>query len=195
MFNKKKDKPAVEGAVPLTVLEKKLAEQAALEAAPAEKGLKTLPEARAQLSDTQEQLLRLAADFDNFRKRAVREKEESAKYAIQGVLERLLPVLDNFEMALATAKNPEAAGALCDGVQMILGQFQSVLRDAGVEEINATGQLFDPTLHEAISQIETAEAAEGTVLQQFQRGYKLNGRLVRPARVIVAKEPPAPIND
>ena len=90
-------------------------------------------------------------------------------------------------MALAAAQ--EADPAIRDGVQMIYDQFLSVLKEAGVEPIDAVGEAFDPNIHEAISQQETGEAEEGTVLQQVQRGYKLNDRLVRPARVVGAKAP------
>ena len=125
--------------------------------------------------------------YDNFRKRSQREKTEARQFANQQLLEKQLPILDNFEMALAAAK--DADPAIRDGVQMIYDQFLSVLKDAGVEAIEAEGAPFDPNLHDAISQQETTEVEEGAVVQQVQRGYKLNDRLVRPARVVVAKTP------
>lgn len=138
------------------------------------------------------QLLRVSADFDNFKKRAARERLEAVKFANESLLERLIPVIDNFEMALLAANDPKAtADALKTGVTMIHGQLRSTLMEAGLEEINAAGQLFDPNLHEAVSQQETGEVPEGHVAQQIRKGYKLRDRLVRPASVIVAKAPSA----
>lgn len=138
------------------------------------------------------QLLRVSADFDNFKKRAARERLEAVKYANESLLERLIPVIDNFEMALLAASDPKAtADALKTGVTMIHGQLRSALVEAGLEEIDAAGQPFDPNLHEAVSQQETAEVPEGRVAQQIRKGYKLRDRLVRPASVIVAKAPSA----
>ena len=174
----------------MTALEKRLAEKAAQEPdeeTPAGPG--TMDEARAEIGDLSERLLRLQADFENFRKRAQREKDEARQFANQSLIEKQLPILDNFEMALAAAK--DADPALRDGVQMIYDQLLGILRDSGVETIDATGEDFDPNLHEAISQQETTEAEPGTVVEQVQRGYRLHERLVRPARVVVAKAPEA----
>ena len=173
----------------MTVLEKRLAEKAVLEEdeGEASSGPKNLKEAQAQIDELEDRLLRLTAEYDNFRKRSQREKEEARRFANQHLLEKQLPILDNFEMALTAAK--DADPAIRDGVQMIYDQFLSVLKDAGVEEIDAVGETFDPNLHEAISQQETTEVEEGAVVQQVQRGYKLNDRLVRPARVVVATTP------
>ena len=173
----------------MTALEKRLAEKAALEEDEDEapSGPKNLKEAQAQIDELEDRLLRLTAEYDNFRKRAQREKNEARQFANQHLLEKQLPVLDNFEMALTAAK--DADPAIRDGVQMIYDQFVGVLKDAGVEPIDAEGEPFDPNIHEAISQQETTDVEEGTVVQQVQRGYKLNDRLVRPARVIVAKAP------
>jgi molecular chaperone GrpE len=131
------------------------------------------------------------ADFDNFRKRAAREKQDAIKYANESLITKLLPVLDSFEAALIAASDAkdETAEALRTGVAMVLQQLKSVLAEAGVEEVDATGQAFDPNWHEAVSQQESAETPEGHVLQQLRRGYKLRDRLLRPASVIVAKHP------
>ena len=173
----------------MTALEKRLAEKVALEDDTDDMSLgpKNLKEAQAQIDELDNRLLRLTAEYDNFRKRSQREKDEARQFANQHLLERQLPILDNFEMALSAAK--DADPAIRDGVQMIYDQFLSVLNDAGVEPIEAEGVPFDPNLHEAISQQETIGVEEGAVVQQVQRGYKLNDRLVRPARVIVAKTP------
>ena len=188
-WNMGKDKDKATEEPEMTSLEKRLVEKAALEENEEEvhSGPKNLKEAQAQIDELDERLLRLTAEYDNFRKRSQREKNESRQFANQHLLEKQLPVLDNFEMALTAAENADPA--IRDGVQMIYDQFLSVLKEAGVEGIDSGGELFDPNIHEAISQKETTEVEEGTVVQQVQRGYKLNDRLVRPARVIVAKAP------
>jgi molecular chaperone GrpE len=149
----------------------------------------------AKADENWERLLRTTADFDNFKKRAARERTEAAQYASVALLQKLLPVLDNFEMALAATKNAEApAGGIASlqsGVLMIQQQLKSMLAEAGLEEIEAAGKLFDPSLHEAVSQQESAQVPEDHVLQQLRKGYKLKERLLRPATVVVAKKPAA----
>ena len=147
----------------------------------------------AKADENWERLLRTTADFDNFKKRAAREKIESAQYATFSLLQKVLPVLDNFEMALAAAQSAkdDKLTSLQAGVQMIQQQLKSVLTETGLEEINATGQVFDPNFHEAVSEQESADVAEGNVLQQLRKGYKFKDRLLRPATVIVAKKPVA----
>ena len=190
-WDKMTNKESKEEAVPeMTALEKRLAEKVAQEPeddAEENVGPNTLPEAQENIAELNERIVRLTADFDNFRKRAQRDKDEARQFANQGLLERLLPILDNFEMALTAVK--DADSSVRDGVQMILDQLLSVLKESGVEPVDALGQPFDPNLHEALSQEETTDAEEGTVVQQVQCGYKLNDRLVRPARVVVAKAP------
>ena len=148
----------------------------------------------AKADENWDRLLRTTADFDNFKKRAAREKTEAAQYANFSLLQKLLPVLDNFEMALAAAQTApgDKPTALQSGVTMIQQQLKSILAEAGLEEIDAGGKPFDPMLHEAVSQMETADAPEGRVVQQIRKGYKLRDRLLRPAAVIVAKKPSAP---
>lgn len=192
-WDKMTKKQSEEDAAPeMTALEKRLAEKAAQESdegTDENAGPETLTEAQEAMAELNERIIRLTADFDNFRKRAQREKDEARQFANQGLLEKLLPVLDNFEMALTAVK--DADSSVRDGVQMILDQLLGVLKESGVEPVDAMGQLFDPNLHEALSQEETTEVEEGIVVQQVQRGYKLNDRLVRPARVVVAKAPGA----
>jgi molecular chaperone GrpE len=152
--------------------------------------LAELKERAAKSEEHWDRLLRTSADFDNFKKRAAREKQEAIKFANQTLLQKLIPVLDNFDSALAAAQTTQADGAPAfqTGVNMIWQQLKSALAEAGLEEIDATGKPFDPNLHEAISQRETAEAPEGQVLQQLRKGYKLRDRLLRPASVVVAKK-------
>ena len=137
-----------------------------------------------------ERLLRTTADFDNFKKRAAREKQDAIRYANEALLEKLVPVLDNFDAALSAAQTTAGAGqSMQAGITMIFQQLKKALTESGLEEVDATGQKFDPNLHEAVSQQETAEVDEGQVVQQLRKGYKLRDRLLRPATVVVAKKP------
>jgi len=153
--------------------------------------------ARAAKADEHwDRLLRIAADLENFKKRAARERIEAAQSANAVLLLKLLPVLDHFEMAQATTQTAEVPqsgmASLQAGIAMIQQQLKGVLAETGLEEIDANGKLFDPTLHEAVSQLETDDAPEGRVVQQIRKGYKLRDRLLRPAAVVVAKKPSAP---
>jgi molecular chaperone GrpE len=147
----------------------------------------------AKADENWERLLRTTADFDNFKKRAARERTEAIQFANASLLQKLLPVMDSFEMALAAAQTAkdEKATSLQAGIVMVQSQLRSILAEAGLEEIDATGKPFDPTQHEAVSQLETADVPEGQVVQQIRKGYKLRERLLRPASVIVAKKPAA----
>ncbi|MGH7940797.1 MAG: nucleotide exchange factor GrpE [Limisphaerales bacterium] len=150
--------------------------------------------ARAAKADEHwDRLLRTTADFDNFKKRAARERAEAVQFANAELLRKLLPVLDSFEMALAAVESAkdEKSASLRTGIGMVQSQLKSILADAGLEEIDATGKLFDPTQHEAVSQQDTADVPDGSVVQQMRKGYKLRERLVRPASVVVARQPAA----
>lgn len=155
--------------------------------------LNELKERAAKADEHWERLLRTTADFDNFKKRAAREKQEAIKFANESLIQRLLPILDTFDMALAAAQNAQgdAGQSLQTGVNMVLQQLKNVLAESGLEEIDAAGKPFDPNLHEAVSQRETTDAPEGQVIQQLRKGYKLRDRLLRPAGVVVAKQPAA----
>jgi molecular chaperone GrpE len=151
--------------------------------------------ARAGCADENwERLLRTTADFDNFKKRAAREREEAVKFANESLIKKLVTVLDNFDMALAAAgqRQPADAGqSLQAGVAMIQQQLRGVLLEAGLEELDAAGKEFDPKWHEAVAQQDSADVPEGRVLQQLRKGYKLRDRLIRPATVVVARKPAA----
>ena len=150
--------------------------------------------ARAAKADEHwERLLRATADFDNFKKRAARERTEAIQFANSALLQKLLPVVDSFEMALVAAQSAKdtQTSSLQAGIVMVQSQLKNILAESGLEEIDATGKAFDPTQHEAVSQQETADAPEGQVVQQIRKGYKLRERLLRPAAVIVAKKPAA----
>lgn len=149
-----------------------------------------LAAAKQEAAAHHERYLRSVADLENFRKRSVREKEELRQFAAGRVLEDLLPVLDNFALGLAAAKAPNAdLKTLVGGIEMVGTQLKSALSGHGLKEIAPTCQAFDPNLHEAISQQPSAEVAEGTVLQVVRIGYSLNGRLLRPASVVVSSGP------
>ena len=139
-----------------------------------------------------EMLVRGAADFDNFRKRVVRDKEDARKMANADLVAALIPVLDTMILAQDSARqhHPEAAAVL-DGVDMIISQFRSVLREQGVEEISPLGEVFDPNMHESIAHQPSADVEEGRISLVARIGYKLNGRLLRPASVILSSGPAA----
>ena len=137
----------------------------------------------------QEQYLRTLAEMENLRKRTQRDKEDLAKYANESILREILPVIDNLERAVEHAEQAENDDGLFEGVQMTLTQFNQLLSKFGVEPVDAVGQLFDPAYHQAMGQMESAEHPVNTVVQQMQKGYELNKRLLRPAFVMLAKAP------
>jgi len=156
--------------------------------------LEELRKRAAKADEHWDRLLRTTADFDNYKKRAAREKQDTAKFANESLLQKLIPVLDSFDMALAAASQAaqaQAVESLQAGITMVHQQLKSALAEAGLEEVDASAKTFDPNLHEAVSQRETAEAPEGQVVQQLRKGYKLRDRLLRPATVIIAKHPAA----
>ncbi|MDB6052826.1 MAG: hypothetical protein JWN25_349, partial [Verrucomicrobiales bacterium] len=141
-----------------------------------------ITELKAKASKADEywdRLLRLTADHDNFKKRAAREKQDAIKYGNESLLQKLIPIVDNFEMALAAGNNsdPKNAQSLQQGVAMIGSLLRSTLAEAGLEEIDAQNKPFDPNLHEAVSQQENEDLPEGQVIQQLRKGYKLKERL------------------
>jgi molecular chaperone GrpE len=155
--------------------------------------LEELKSRAAKADDSWERLVRTTADFDNFKKRAARERTEAVQFANSSLLQKLLPVLDSFEMALSalqTAKD-EKSSSLQTGITMVQSQLKNILAEAGLEEIDATGKEFDPTQHEAVSQQDTDDVPEGRVVQQIRKGYKLRERLLRPAAAVVARKPSA----
>ena len=133
--------------------------------------------------------MRTAADFDNFRKRAAREKEDAIRFANTNLLEQLLPVLDNFELGMDAARSTPDAAAILQGLDMVGRQFRDFLTSTGVEEIKTDGATFDPNLMEAVGHEANEKIPEGQVLRQTRRGYKLRDRLLRPASVFVSKGP------
>lgn len=146
-----------------------------------------LQTARQEAAQAQDRYLRAVADLENFRRRTVREKDDLRAYAAGRAVEELLPVLDNITRALGASKEPNATlETLVGGLEMVATQLKSALGNLGVKEIDPAGEPFDPNLHEALSQQPSAEVPEGHVLQVVRVGYSLNGRLLRPASVLVS---------
>src|SRR5436190_8531089 len=141
---------------------------------------------QADLDRFRDLALRSQADFDNFKKRAAREKEDAIKYANSSLLERLLPIVDNFELGLSAAKNEGEQSPIYSGMSMVLKQLSDFLADNGLHPIDAEGQKFDPNLHEAIAHEPSGSVPEGVVLRQMRRGYRLKDRLLRPSTVVVS---------
>lgn len=148
--------------------------------------LKTKAREREQFLD---QLQRTTADFINYQKRAQREAQEWQRYAISGLITELLGVLDNFQQALQAAEENRDFDKFIQGVKIVENEFLKVLEQAGLEPIEALARPFDPALHEAVAQEATDAYPPGTVSQEMQKGYKLHGRVIRAARVVVAKAP------
>jgi molecular chaperone GrpE len=142
---------------------------------------------QAEAAKLKDLALRARADLDNFRKRSLREKEDAIRYANNGLLEKLLPVIDNFELGLDAARNATDAASVLQGMSMVQRQLQDFIRSQGLEEVPADGEAFDPNKHDAVSQEFSAEVPEGQVIRQVRKGYKLKDRLIRAASVIVSK--------
>jgi molecular chaperone GrpE len=141
----------------------------------------------AEKAEFQDRFMRRAAEFENYRRRVEREKSEFIEYASSEAVAALLPVLDDFERGLKQeSTDPEYAR----GMEMIYNRLLDTLKKLGLEPISSVGQSFDPYVHEAIDRVETLDAEDHTVLEEYQRGYKFKGRLLRPAMVRVAVHPP-----
>ena len=154
-------------------------------------------ELKQELAKTNDRYLRMAADFDNFRKRQVKERQDLVAYANESLLLDILPVLDNLERALAASgglkDTVDGQAGVIKGVELTMRMFHQILVRNGLERIKAVGQAFDPHRHEAIAQVITDEVEPETVVEEAEAGYLLNTRVIRPAKVKVAKSPsPAP---
>ncbi|MEJ2129086.1 MAG: nucleotide exchange factor GrpE [Woeseiaceae bacterium] len=156
------------------------AEQAGAEA--------TLEELQARADENWDRYLRAAAEIENVRKRAIRDVERARKYALENFSRELLEVKDSLEMGIAAAENADAA-SLLEGSEATLKVLTGTLERFGIEEVDPEGEPFDPELHEAMTMQPSNDVEPGSVLTVIQKGYTLNGRLLRPARVIVAAEP------
>lgn len=151
-----------------------------------EAALAEIEELRRQLEESHQRLLRVQADYDNFRRRTRQEKEEMAKYASMQLIVQLLPVLDNFDRALAASRQSEDVEALAKGVEMVYRQLFQVLEQEGLKPIEAVGQPFNPEFHEAVMREESGEHEEDTVIEELQKGYMLKDKVIRPSMVKVS---------
>ena len=143
---------------------------------------------QADLDRFRDLALRSQADFENYKKRAAREKDDAVKYANSALLQQLVSILDNFELGLAAAKTHGDESPIYSGMVLVQKQLNDLLAENGLEPIEAEGNKFDPNLHEAIAH-EPNVSPEGTVIRQARRGYRLKDRLLRPARVVVSSGP------
>jgi molecular chaperone GrpE len=151
-----------------------------------------ISELEARVKDTHDKYLRSVAELDNVRKRARKDQEEARIDAQSRVLREMLPVIDNLERAVAhAAQSGDGASGLLEGIRLVLRQFAQALERCNVHPVEARGQPFDPNQHEAVSQMVTADAPPGSVVEVMQTGYRIGERLLRPALVVVAKAPPA----
>jgi molecular chaperone GrpE len=143
---------------------------------------------QADLDRFRELALRSQADFENYKKRSAREKAEAIKYANSALLERLVSIIDNFELGLAAAKGEGEHSAIYSGMILVQKQLNDLLAENGLQPIEAEGKKFDPNIHEAIAHERSDQVPEGTVLRQTRRGYRFKDRLLRPAKVVVSSE-------
>jgi len=155
-----------------------------------------LEELREQIEGLQKEkdelfakLQRVSADYANFQKRAPKQIADSVAYEKERIIKTLLPALDNFEHTLQNADSAEDVDVLVKGIQIIYDQMLDIFKSHGVEQIKALGETFDPAVHEAMTQRAEPKQDENIVLEEFQKGYKLNGRVIRPSKVIVNKLP------
>jgi molecular chaperone GrpE len=151
-----------------------------------------LKEREAEAKANYDRFLRERADLENLRKRAAREREETVRYGIEGLVKSLLPVIDNLERAVDHAASGGNGRPLLEGVSLVLKSLRGILEQHGVRVISAQGQPFDPAVHEAMEQVDTVDHAPNTVVREHQRGYKLHDRLIRPALVGVSRRPARP---
>ena len=141
---------------------------------------------QADLDRFRDLALRSQADFENYKKRCAREKDEAIKYANSSLLERLIPIVDNFELGLLAARGEGEQSPIYSGMSLVLKQLNDFLADNGLQPIEAVGQKFDPNLHEAIAHEPSKEVPENNVIRQTRRGYRFKDRLLRPSSVVVS---------
>lgn len=144
--------------------------------------------AQEELKICQDKYLRLAAEFENYKRRAQRDQSDSIRFGNESLLKNLLPIIDNLERAIQCAKDAGTSGPLLEGVELTHKQFLETVGKLGVRQICSTGSPFDPTIHQAVTHVESDGVEPNTVIEEFQRGYFLHDRILRPAMVSVAKE-------
>lgn len=147
----------------------------------------SVKEAEDKAKENYDQLLRLKADFENTKKRLQREKEDTIKFANERLLIEILPIVDNLDRAMASLSEGHDPAKVMQGLKLAQEELHQVLESHGVKVIPAVGETFNPQFHEAVAAVESADTKEETVLDEIQRGYTLNGRLIRPSRVRISK--------
>ena len=148
--------------------------------------LKKLSETQEQAQDNYDLYMRTYAEMENIKKRGIKEREELAKYANESLIKEILPVIDSLEKAISYARDDENSSALIEGLKLTRDGLMKTLEKAGLEEVEAIGKPFDPNFHEAVSQQRDDTVAPGHVMIELQKGYALNGRLIRPSTVVVS---------
>ena len=176
-----------ENATPEPAADGEPVEQA--QAAPAAEEKPQGPDPKAQITRLKEQLLRTAADFDNFRKRARRDVEEASRRSKEQAVSEMLPLVDNLERAVESAGGATDVEAVTSGIKMVLRSFSDIAGRLGLERVEAVGQVFDPNLHDAVQQVETDEHPPGTIVTEITPGYRLGDKLLRAALVVVSRPP------
>lgn len=176
--------------IPVSEPEPEKKEEAPAEATPANPAAEQTDDGteglQADLERFRDLALRSQADFENYKKRSAREKEEAIKYANSSLLEKLISIVDNFELGLEAARAEGEKSPIFSGMSMVLKQLMDFLADSGLQPIDAVGQKFDPNLHEAIAHEASGNVPEGTVIRQTRRGYRMKDRLLRPSSVVVS---------
>jgi molecular chaperone GrpE len=145
-------------------------------------------QAQEELQIYQDKYIRLSAEFENYKRRAKRDQSDAIRYANESLLKNLLSTLDNLERAIQCGKDAGATGALLEGVKLTHKQFLETVGKLGVRQVSSTGSLFDPNMHQAVAQVESETTEPNMVVEEFQKGYFLHDRILRPAMVTVAKE-------
>ena len=144
--------------------------------------------AQEELQIFKDKYMRLAAEFENYKRRAQRDQSDAIRYANESLLKNLLPTIDNLERAIQSGIDASASGALIEGVQLTHKQFLETIGKLGVRQVSSAGGDFDPNIHQAVAHVESETTAPNTVVEEFQKGYFLHDRILRPAMVTVAKE-------
>ncbi|WP_255475123.1 nucleotide exchange factor GrpE [Planomicrobium sp. YIM 101495] len=190
MFNEKEEQPTEEMETPEAAEQAEVeqpetadveTEEVPVEAAEADE----TEELREQLEAEQNKYLRLMADFDNYKRRAVKDRQDAEKFRAQSLLTDLLPVLDNFDRALAVETTSEESASLLKGLEMVRNSLVDAVQREGLEEVKAVGEPFDPNFHQAVMQEQEEGKDSGVVLKELQKGYTLKGRVLRPSMVSV----------
>ncbi|UCG77558.1 MAG: nucleotide exchange factor GrpE [Nitrospirota bacterium] len=161
-----------------------LADEIEIEEEEVNEGSKKL---KAELAELNDKYMRLYAEFENYRKRVVKEKEDIQKFGTEAMLQELLTVIDTLEMALGHAEDETSPESLKEGIEMTLREFRKVLNRNGLELIEAIGKPFDPAFHEAMNQVERDDVEEGIVVEEYRKGYSFEDKLLRPSLVAVSK--------